>query len=268
MAGVKIAKKALGSLLRSLNAGRASKLTVTTANGKLKVCLEESFDKKSDVQPGAKSTKRVSPSRLRRKKRRAADPAVRQRAAEHEALEAASQIEDSLPTPEKERCNSVFSSLQISPVKDNTREEDSLQISPVKDNTIREEDSLPTPEKERCSSVLSSLQISPVKDNTREEEEAVDDHGAGEEAVGKQPAYQLPQDYQDYANFSEWFWADDIKKRDEARHLMSETDRCCFCEYECPPPTQQEDESRILGNLMSMWDHIEVSHPVAHEWMA
>ena len=211
-----------GSLLRSLNAGRASKLTVTTANGKLKVCLEESFDKKSDVQPGAKSTKRVSPSRLRRKKRRAADPAVRQRAAEHEALEAASQIEDSLPTPEKER----------------------------------------------CSSVLSSLQISPVKDNTREEEEAVDDHGAGEEAVGKQPAYQLPQDYQDYANFSEWFWADDIKKRDEARHLMSETDRCCFCEYECPPPTQQEDESRILGNLMSMWDHIEVSHPVAHEWMA
>ena len=222
MAGVKIAKKALGSLLRSLNAGRASKLTVTTANGKLKVCLEESFDKKSDVQPGAKSTKRVSPSRLRRKKRRAADPAVRQRAAEHEALEAASQIEDSLPTPEKER----------------------------------------------CSSVLSSLQISPVKDNTREEEEAVDDHGAGEEAVGKQPAYQLPQDYQDYANFSEWFWADDIKKRDEARHLMSETDRCCFCEYECPPPTQQEDESRILGNLMSMWDHIEVSHPMAHEWMA
>ena len=222
MAGVKIAKKALGSLLRSLNAGRASKLTVTTANGKLNVCLEESFDKKSDVQPGAKSTKRVSPSRLRRKKRRAADPAVRQRAAEHEAPDAASQIEDSLPTPEKERCNSVF----------------------------------------------SSLQISPVKDNTREEEEAVGDHGAGEEAVGKQPAYQLPQDYQDYANFSEWFWADDIKKRDEARHLMSETDRCCFCEYECPPPTQQEDESRILGNLMSMWDHIELSHPVAHEWMA
>ena len=222
MAGVKIAKKALGSLLRSLNAGRASKLTVTTANGKLKVCLEESFDKKSDMQPGAKSTKRVSPSRLRRKKRRAADPAVRQRAAEHEALEAASQIEDSLPTPEKER----------------------------------------------CSSVLSSLQISPVKDDTRDEEDAVDDHGPGEEAVGKQPAYQLPQDYQDYANFSEWFWADDIKKRDEARHLMSETDRCCFCEYECPPPTQQEDESRILGNLMSMWDHIEVSHPVAHEWMA
>ena len=48
-----------GSLLRSLNAGRASKLTVTTANGKLKVCLEESFNKKSDVQPGAKSTKRI-----------------------------------------------------------------------------------------------------------------------------------------------------------------------------------------------------------------
>ena len=56
--------------------------------------------------------------------------------------------------------------------------------------------------------------------------------------------------------------------RDEVRKLMGETDRCCFCDYECPPPTQLEDESRIMGNLMSLYDHIELSHPVAHQWMA
>ena len=43
MAGVESAKKALWALLRSLNAGRTAKLTVTTAKGKLKVILEESF---------------------------------------------------------------------------------------------------------------------------------------------------------------------------------------------------------------------------------
>ena len=76
MAGVEQAKKALWALLRSLNAGRAAKLTVTTVKGSLKVCLEESFTKENMLKN--KSTKRVSPSHLRRKERRAADPAVRQ----------------------------------------------------------------------------------------------------------------------------------------------------------------------------------------------
>ena len=159
MAGVEQAKKALWALLRCLNAGRPAKLTVTTVKGSLKVCLEESFTKENMLKN--KSTKRVSPSHLRRKERRAADPAVRQRAAQHQAREAATA-----PPMEK---------------------------------------ALHTPEKERRSSATSSLQVSPVKDDTREEEDAVDDHGAGEEAVGKQPAYQLPQDYQYYANFSELF---------------------------------------------------------------
>ena len=128
------------------------------------------------------------------------------------------------------------------------------------------EKALPTPEKERRSSATSSLQVSPVKDDTREE--AGDEQVAKEEADGERWAGEVPKDYNEYANYSEWFWEHDVKRRDEARKLMGETDRCCFCDYECPPPTQLEDESRIMGNLMSLYDHIELSHPVAHQWMA
>ena len=118
MAGVEQAKKALWALLRSLNVGRAAKLTVTTVKGSLKVCLEESFTKENMLKN--KSTKRVSPSHLRRKERRAADPA-----AQHQAREAATAppMEEALRTPEKERRSSATSSLQVSPVKDDTREE-------------------------------------------------------------------------------------------------------------------------------------------------
>ena len=85
--------------------------------------LEESFSKENMLKN--KSTKRVSPSHLRRKERRAADPAVRQRAAQHQAREAATAppMEEALPTPEKGRRSSATSSLQVSPVKDDTREE-------------------------------------------------------------------------------------------------------------------------------------------------
>ena len=95
MAGVERAKRALWSLLRSYNAKGSAKLTVTTVKGKLKVILEESFD----VQPIAvKAPKRPSPSQLRRKERRAADPAVQQRAAEHQAQVAVGEVLAS-PTP-------------------------------------------------------------------------------------------------------------------------------------------------------------------------
>ena len=49
MAFVERTKKAQWSLLRSYNARGSAKLTVTTAKGKLKMILEESFD----VQPTA-----------------------------------------------------------------------------------------------------------------------------------------------------------------------------------------------------------------------
>ena len=118
MAGVERAKRALWSLLRTFKVQGSAKLTVSTAKGKLKVILEESFD----VQPTAiKATKRPSPSQLRRKERRAADPAVQQRAAEHQAQVAATG--EVLASPEKERASSALNPLQTSPVKDDVREE-------------------------------------------------------------------------------------------------------------------------------------------------
>ena len=86
----------------------------------MKVILEESFD----VQPIAvKTPKRPSPSQFRRKERRAADPAVQQRAAEHQARVAPVETGEVLASPEKERASSALNPLQTSPVKDDVREE-------------------------------------------------------------------------------------------------------------------------------------------------
>ena len=214
MAGVESAKKALWALLRSLNAGGTAKLTVTTAKGKLKVILEESFTQHSNVLASTKPPKRASPSQLRRKERRAADPAVRQRAAQHEAQEAApaSEMEEALPSPEKVRCNSALNTLKTSPVKDNFREE------------------------------------------------------IDEEVVEKRPRVDVPCDFEDRSNSD---YEHDFEKTKEAEKLLRETDRCCFCEYECPPSTQQENNGRFSnGVLESLWDHIELSHPVAYEWLS
>ena len=129
MAGVESAKKALWALLRNFGAGGTAKLTVTTVRGKLEVILEESFTKHSNVSASTKSSKRVSPSQLRRKERRAADPAVRQRAAQHEpanaagAAAAATEIEAALHSPEKVRNSCAPNQLMTSPVKDDVREE-------------------------------------------------------------------------------------------------------------------------------------------------
>ena len=49
-------------LISSSNGGRTAKLTVTTAKGKLKVILEESFTQHSNVLANTKSPKRASPT--------------------------------------------------------------------------------------------------------------------------------------------------------------------------------------------------------------
>ena len=93
---------------------------MNTAKGKLKVILEESFD----VQPTAiKAPKRPSPSQICRKERRAADPAVQQRAAQHQACAAATKTGEVLASPEEERASFAFTPLETSPVKDDHREE-------------------------------------------------------------------------------------------------------------------------------------------------
>ena len=213
MAGVERAKRALWSLLRSYNAKGSAKLTVTTVKGKLKVILEESFD----VQPIAvKAPKRPSPSQLRRKERRAADPAVQQRAVEHQA-----------------------------------------RVAPMETGEV-----LASPEKERASSALNPLQTSPVKDDVREEFEA-----EVEEEVEHRPLLEVPADYEDRANNDTWDWDANQVKVEEAEKLLRETDRCCFCDFDCQTPSEQENEGRLFGVLQSLWDHIEPSHPLAFEWL-
>ena len=213
MAGVERAKRALWSLLRSYNAKGSAKLTVTTVKGKLKVILEESID----VQPIAiKAPKRPSPSQLRRKERRAADPAVQQRAAEHQA-----------------------------------------RVTPIETGEV-----FASPEKERASSALNPLQTSPVKDDVREEFEA-----EVEEEVEHRPLLEVPADYEDRANNDTWDWDANQVKVEEAEKLLRETDRCCFCDFDCQNPSGQENEGRLFGVLQSLWDHIELSHPLAFEWL-
>ena len=131
MAGVESAKRALRALLKNFDARRTAKLTVTTERGKLIVNLQESFNKHSNVLGSSKTpvkrSTRVSPSRLRRRERRAADPAVRQRAAEHAAAasdsEASAQSATALPSPERERSSCLNISLEITPSKEEVREE-------------------------------------------------------------------------------------------------------------------------------------------------
>ena len=213
MAGVERAKRALWSLLRSYNAQGSAKLTVTTAKGKLKVILEDSFD----VQHTAvKATKRPSPSQLRRKERRAADPAVRQRAAEHQAQAAATKAGEVLGSPEKVRASSALIPLQTSPVKDDVREETGV---------------------------------------------------GAEEVAEERRQLQVPEDYEDRANNDLWDWDANQEKVKEAEKLLRDTDRCCFCDFDCPPPSEQENEGRLFGVLESLWDHIELSHPLAYEWL-
>ena len=89
------------------------------------------------------------------------------------------------------------------------------------------------------------------------------------EEVEKRPRNRLevPHDFEDRANNDLWDGDADLEKAKEAEKLMSETDMCCFCDFDCPPPTQQENKKRNCGLLQSLCDHIELSHPLAWEWL-
>ena len=104
----------------------------------------------------------------------------------------------------------------------------------------------------------SALAPSPEKEAIREE--------VVEGAVEKPPLVEVPHDFADRANND---YEHDIEKTKEAEKLLSERDRCCFCdEFVCPPPTQLENDDRVLGILQSLWDHIELAHNLAYEWLA
>ena len=102
MAAMVSAKKALWALLRSYNAQRCAKLTVSTEKGKLKVILVENFDKHTNSAPLSKGPRKISPYQ------QAADPAEKERAVAH----VAGAGEETLPSPEKVRSNSSMQSWQ------------------------------------------------------------------------------------------------------------------------------------------------------------
>ena len=77
----------------------------------------------------------------------------------------------------------------------------------------------------------------------------------------------VPEDYEDRANNDLWDWDANQEKVEEAEKLLRETDRCCFCDFDCPPPSEQENKKRYFGVLESLSDHIELAHPLAYEWL-
>ena len=80
----------------------------------------------------------------------------------------------------------------------------------------------------------------------------------------------VPVDYVNRANIENWvekYWDTNTEKVEEAKSLMAASDKCCFCDFNCPPPSQQEDENRFDGVLDSLWDHIEMYHPLEWEWL-
>ena len=66
MATVESAKKALLALLRSYNAQRCAKLTVSTEKGKLRVILVENFDKHTNSVSLSKGPRKIRQGKARR----------------------------------------------------------------------------------------------------------------------------------------------------------------------------------------------------------
>ena len=101
----------------------------------------------------------------------------------------------------------------------------------------------------------SPIESSPEKEVVREE--------LGDEPVGDGFCgfVEIPHDFgtPDYDH--------DLEKVKEAEKIMSQTDRCCFCTFQCPLPNQQESGKRLFGILETLWDHIENKHPLGFEWL-
>ena len=235
MAGVENAKRALWTLFRSLKAGESAKLVVTTERGSLKVSLQQSFAANSNVNNSKtpkSAKKRSGPSRRRRKERRAADPAVQHRAAGHVSKPAAD--------PETSSEEGEYSEYR-------------------------------SPEKDRASPTSNSdLQLSSEKVVEREEVEVSVTAAEAEAEKPLRPLVVVPEDYVNRNNIENWqekYWDANNEKAEQAKCLMAATDQCCFCEFDCPTPSQLEEENRFNGVLDTLWDHIEINHQLEWEWL-
>ena len=95
-----------------------------------------------------------------------------------------------------------------------------------------------------------SLAPSPEKEAIREE--LVDEPGSD----GFCEFVEIPHD------FGTPEYDLDLEKVKKAEQILSQTDRCCFCTFQCPLPNHQESDKRVFGILNTLWDHIENEHPL------
>ena len=246
MAGISEAKRSFWTLIDSWKAKKSATLILKSVNGELKARLEINLGHHEHDQAKLKRKRpnKSCPSQQRRKERRAADPAVKARAAARLAVAAAEEVaptqEAALPSPEKVRSSCVLKPLKTSPVKDDTREE-----------VVEGRAHVP-----QCQQLCEHQAPSPEKEAIKED--------LFEGVVEKPPFLEVPHDFEDRVNND---YEHDFEKTKEAEKILSE-DRCCFCDYECPPPTQQENGERCFGILQHCWDHVEEFHPLAYEWLA
>ena len=102
----------------------------------------------------------------------------------------------------------------------------------------------------------------------REEVEEVTETAVEAEAEKPRPLVVVPEDYVNRNNIENWqekYWDANNEKAEQAKCLMAATDQCCFCEFDCPTPSQLEEENR--GVLDTLWDHIEINHQLEWEWL-
>ena len=57
-----------------------------------------------------------------------------------------------------------------------------------------------------------------------------------EEVVEKRHLIAVPPDFEDRANND---YDHDLEKVDKVVKILGETDKCCFCEYDCPSPSER-----------------------------
>ena len=236
MACVTEAKRSFWALVNQWKAKKSATLTLKSVNGDLTVAFSVNLGQHDDKEPTYQKTchplKRGASSSKQRRQHRAADPAVRLRAEAHAAAQAAAEAgaeEAEVETLRSEKSH-IKSPLALSPEKEAIREE-------VDEGEV-----------EKPPLVEERAQV-PQRQLLREHRALI----------------EVPHDFADRANND---YEHDFEKTKEAEKLLSERDRCCFChEYECPPPTPLENNDRILGILQSLWDHIELSHSQAFEWL-
>ena len=222
MASVTEVKRSFWTLVNLWKAKKSATLTLKSVKGDLEVTFNVNLGQHDGKdEPRNQKTqfllkRGASSSKQRRKQRRAADPAVKQRAEAYAAAEA-----------------SAVAAAEASAV-----EEDEIE-------TLRNEK----------PHIKSPMVPSPEKEVSREE--LVDEPG-GDGFCG---FVEIPHDFgtPDYDH--------DFEKTKEAEKILSQTDRCCFCAFQCPLPTQQENGKRLFGILENLWDHIENEHPKGFDWL-